>query len=82
VLDDVPRLEQDVFQHHLPLRLPAGQEFKRHREVLELLLLGILHDRFRLSIALERHALLVPTDRLSLLLQRRGHASKGPRFLA
>src|SRR3984893_19230636 len=64
VLDDVPRLEQHLFQHCLPLRLAPREELERHGEMLELLLLGVGHDRLRLGVTLERDALLVPTDPL------------------
>src|SRR5947209_3535505 len=70
VLDDVAVLEQDGLQDRPPLRFAPGKELERHREVLELLLLRILHDRVRLAVALEREPLLVPPDRLRLLLER------------
>jgi hypothetical protein len=38
--------------------------------MLELLLLGVLHDGVGLRILLEHEALLVPADRLGLLDQR------------
>ena len=47
------------------------QELQIHGEVLELLALGVAHDRPRLAIGLDRNPLLVPTDRLRLLGQRR-----------
>jgi len=69
VLDDVAFLEQDFFEHGLPLRLPARQELERHRKVLELLLLRVLHDRLRLRVMLQGDTLLVPADRFGLLFE-------------
>src|SRR4029453_8515358 len=45
--------------------------------VLELFLLGVLHDRPRLRILLESEALLVPVDRLGLLDERDADPSEG-----
>src|SRR5256885_15079670 len=82
MLDDVALLEEHFAQHSPPFGFAAGQELERHREVLELLLLGVLHDRLGLRIALERDALLVPTNRFRLLLKRGGEAREGPNLLA
>src|SRR5216684_3782197 len=82
MLDDVAFLEEDVFEHDTPFRLASRQELQRHREVLELLLLCVRHDRPGLSIAFERESLLVPADRLSLLLEGRDDSCKGPDLLA
>jgi uncharacterized membrane protein YeaQ/YmgE (transglycosylase-associated protein family) len=78
VLDDVALFEEDVPQHDAPFRLATGEELERHREVLELLLLGILHDGARLTIALDGESLLVPAYGLGLLLQRCGESGKRP----
>src|SRR5437660_1595116 len=53
----------------LTLRFAARKKLERHGEMLELFALGILHDRLRLHVPLERDALLVPADRLCFLLQ-------------
>jgi len=82
VLDDVAFFEEDVFEHDTPFRLASRQELQRHGEVLELLLLRIRHDRPGLRIAFERESLLVPTDRLSLLLEGCDDSRKGPDLLA
>ena len=81
VLDNVAFLEKDVLEHSPPFRSPARQELEVHREVLELFLLGVLHDRPRFGILLEREALLVPTDRLRLLDERDADPREGPHFL-
>ena len=42
--------------------------------MLELLALGVRHDRARLVVGLDGEALLVPPDRLGLLRERRAQA--------
>ena len=76
--DDVALFEEDIPQHDAPFRLATGEELERHREVLELLFLRILHDGARLTIALDGESLLVPANGLSLLLQRCGESGKRP----
>src|SRR5512141_1803074 len=76
-LHDVPAREENAFQSVPPHRLLPEQELEIHPEVLHLLLLGVLHDRLRLFILLQRDALLVPPDRLGFLGQRRDHAREG-----
>ena len=49
--------------------LPAGEELEVHREVEELLALGVLHDLPGFLVRLDRQALLVPADGLRLLLE-------------
>ena len=78
VLDDVALLEEDPLGDLAPQRRAAQQELQVHAEVLELLALGVAHDRPRLAIGLDRHPLLVPADRLRLLGQRRAEAGEGP----
>jgi uncharacterized membrane protein YeaQ/YmgE (transglycosylase-associated protein family) len=53
------------------------QKLQRHREVLEFLLLRVLHDGARLRVSFDRESLLVPADGLGLLLQRRSEAREG-----
>ena len=79
VLDDVTGLEQDPLRDLAPRRRAAQQELEIHREVLELLALGVLHHRDRLGVGLDRQALLIPADRLGLLGQRRAQARERPR---
>jgi len=55
-----------------------SKKLEVHPEMLELLTLGVLHDRLRLRIRLEGDALLVPADRLRLLSQRSDYPSKRP----
>ena len=76
MLDDVSGLEEDLFEGDVPLLVAADEELQIHREMLELLLLRVLHDRARLCVLLECEALLVPADRLCLLDQRGAHARK------
>src|SRR5690349_1148379 len=78
VFDDVAFFEEDIAQHDAPFRLATGEEFERHREVLELFLLRILHDGARLTIALDGESLLVPAYGFGLLLQRCGESGKRP----
>src|SRR5207249_10394167 len=72
MLDDVPLLEQHRTQDRPPRGLASGKELERHREVLELLLLRVLHDRLRRRVALHRLPLLIPPDRLAPRLPRPG----------
>src|SRR5439155_9711491 len=81
VLDDVAGLEEDALDDLAEDRLAAEQELEVHAEVLELLLLRVLHDRARLAVALDREPLLVPADRLGLLDQRRADARESARLL-
>src|SRR5918994_2029574 len=46
--------------------------------MLELLSLSVVHDRPRLSVGLDRQALLVPADRFRLFGQRSAEAGEGP----
>ena len=64
-----------------PQRRPPQQELEVHAEVLELLALGVAHDRPRLAVGLDGEALLVPADRLGLLGQRRAQARERARLL-
>src|SRR5205085_1640058 len=68
-LDDVSFSEEDRLQRDPPVRRSPDQELEVHAEVLELLALGVGHDRLRLRVALECHSLLVPSDRLRLFGQ-------------
>src|SRR3954471_7708993 len=70
VLDDVTVLEQDPLRDLAPQGRAPQQELQVHAEVLELLALGVGHDRARLAVGLEGEALLVPADRLGFLGQR------------
>src|SRR5207302_7543055 len=70
VLDDVTRLKEDTLRDLPPARRAAQQKLEIHAEVLELLALGVPHDRERLAVALDRQALLIPADRVSLLGER------------
>src|SRR3954454_9051948 len=79
-LDDVALAEENRLQRDAPLRRSPQQELEVHAEVLELLGLGVLHDRPGLRVGLERHPLLVPADRLGLLGERRDHAGERPRL--
>src|SRR5439155_19367531 len=73
-----PCLNSTAWSTALPFRLAPRQELERHGEMLELLLLGIFHDRPGLRIGLQGHGLLVPADRLRLLLRRGGDTGKRP----
>jgi DNA-binding CsgD family transcriptional regulator len=75
-LDDVALLEEDLLQRQPPLVLAAGEKLEVHREVEELLALRVLHDPAGFLVRLDRHPLLVPADRLRLLLQRGDHAGE------
>src|SRR6476661_9354697 len=76
---DVANGKQNPFQLATPVSLVTEQEFKIHSEVLEFLLLRILHDRLRRTVLLDRDALLVPANRLRLLDERGNHARERPR---
>ena len=78
MLDDVALLEEDPLGDLAPQRRAAQQELEVHAEVLELLALGVAHDRPRLAIWLDGHPLLVPADRLRLLGQRGAEPGEGP----
>jgi hypothetical protein len=69
-------LKQDPARDLSPQRRAAQQKLEVHAEVLELLALGVLHDRQRVWIGLDRKTLLVPADGFGLLGQRRAHACK------
>jgi hypothetical protein len=64
-----------------PFVVAPPEELKVHREMLELLLLGVLHDGVGLRILLERETLLVPADGLRFLDQRGADAGECPDFL-
>ena len=49
MLDDVAFLEQHGLKNGSPLGLAPGQELERHREVLELLFLGVLQNGLIIS---------------------------------
>ncbi len=68
-----PCLKRTFFSAVRHFSLPRVEELEAHGEVLELLLLRVLHDRARVLVLLDRHALLVPADRLGLLLERGDH---------
>src|SRR2546421_2191690 len=72
-LDDVALGEENRLQRNPPFRRSADQELEIHAEMLELLALGVGHDRLRLRVGLERHPLLVPAAGLRLFGQRRDH---------
>ena len=57
-LDDVALLEEDPLRDRAPGRRLAQQELEIHAEVLELLSLGVAHDRAGLRVGLDREALL------------------------
>jgi hypothetical protein len=80
-LDNVAVLEQHALTGDAPLRRAPEQELEVHREVLELLLLRVRHDRLGVVVLLDVHALFVPVDRLGFLDQRLDHAREGPRLL-
>ena len=73
-----PGLEEHALGDLAPARRPPQQELEIHAEVLELLTLGVAHDRGGLGIGLDREALLVPADRLGLFGQRGAEAREGP----
>src|SRR3954469_10211587 len=52
LFDDVAVGEQHLLHRRLPLRRAAEQELEVHSEVLELLLLRVLHDRAGLVVGL------------------------------
>src|SRR6476660_4786058 len=79
-VDDIALGEEDLLQFRAPVRTAAEQKFQIHSEMLEFLFLSVLHDRVGLRVLLDRHPLLIPTDRLSFLDQGGDHASKGPRL--
>jgi hypothetical protein len=70
MLDDISVPEQDAPGDASPRRRAPQQKLEVHAEVLELLALGVAHDRAGLRVALERQPLLVPPDCLRLLGQR------------
>src|SRR6185503_10866230 len=74
VLDYVARREENALKGLTKKRLLAENEFEVHAEMLELLFLRILHDRFGLGVLFHRNPLLIPVDRLGLLDQRGDHA--------
>jgi hypothetical protein len=80
VLDDVAGLEENPFERDAPLRALPDQELEIHPEMLELLLLCVLHDRPCVGIRLEGDALLVPADCLGLLGQGGDHPCERPRL--
>src|SRR5215208_3433286 len=77
VLDDVARLEEDAAERLPPGWLAPKQELQVHAKVLELLLLGVPHDRPRLLVSLDGETLRVPVDRFGLLDQRSADAREG-----
>src|SRR5256886_5781177 len=79
---DVTLGEENRLQRDPPIRRSPQQELEIHAEVFELLTLRVGHDRPRLRIGLERDSLLVPADRLGLLLQRGDDACERPRLSA
>ena len=79
MLDDVARLEQHALGDLAPDRRAAQEKLEIHAEVLELLALGVAHDRLRLGVCFDREALLVPADRLGLLGQRGAQPRERPR---
>ena len=79
VLDDVARFEQHALRDLTPDRSAAQEELEIHAEVLELLALGVPHDRLRLRVFFHRQTLLVPADRFGLLRQRGAQARERPR---
>src|SRR5215813_8404358 len=78
--DDVALLEEHARGDLTPAGNPSQEELEVHREVLELLALGVVHDRPRVGVGLDRKALLVPADRLALLFERGAEAGEGPRL--
>src|SRR5471030_309272 len=76
VLDDIALAEEHFLARDLPFRLAAEKKLEIHREVLELLLLRVLHDRARLGVLLDREALFVPVDCFSFLDHREAHPGK------
>src|ERR1051325_4134208 len=67
VFDDVALLEKNPLRDLFPLRLGAKEPFEVHREMFELFLLRVLHDRSRALVFFDRDALLVPVNRLGFL---------------
>src|SRR3954454_21789251 len=80
LLDDVAVGEEHLLHRRPPLRGAAQEELEVHREVLELLLLGVPHDGAGLVVALEGAPLPVPADGLRLLGQRGDHARERARL--
>ena len=64
-----PSLKRIFWSARRHFVLAAREELEVNREVEELLALGVLHDPAGLLVGLDRHALLVPADRLGFLLQ-------------
>src|SRR5205823_14505508 len=79
VPDEIAGLEQDASGDPPPRRRPPQQELEVHAEVLDLLALGVAHDRDRLGIGLQRDPLLIPANRLGLLGERGTQPREGPR---
>jgi hypothetical protein len=79
VLDNVAWLKEDASRDLAPVGRSPEQELEVHAEMLELLSLGVAHDRDSLRIVLDREALLVPADRLGLLGQRGAKAGERAR---
>src|SRR4051794_29106752 len=50
VLDDIALFEEDILQSNAPPGLMSQEEFQVHSEVLELLLLGVLHNGASLAV--------------------------------
>src|SRR5689334_17665142 len=80
VLDDVSLGEEDALRDLAPQGGMPEKELEVHREVLELLALRVAHDRPGLAVGLYGEPLLVPADRLRLLLERCAEAGEGPGF--
>src|ERR1700736_3415134 len=70
VLDNVARLKKNILQDRAPVGLLSQQELEIHAEVLELLLLRVLHDGSGGLVLLNRNALLIPVNGLGLFDHR------------
>src|SRR5262249_29491049 len=71
---------KDALRDLAPEGGAAQQELEVHRKVLELLALRVAHDRPGVLVGLDRETLLVPPDRLGLLLKRGAETGEGPRL--
>src|SRR3954466_2999994 len=77
-LDDVAFDKEGLLKRDPPFRTTTGEELEVHREMLELFLLSVLHDRPRLFVGLDRDALGVPADCYRLFRQRGDHSGERP----
>lgn len=81
VFYDVDVLVENALRCDPSPRFLPQQELQVHAEVLKLLLLGVLHDRPRASVLLDRNKLLAPISRLGFFHQRGDYPRKRLRLL-